>query len=97
MLTKWEVGITATNVRFETVPLWVQIWGAPFDMRSPKVAEEEGKRLGKVLDVEKRRYNDSQNFFMRVKVDIPVVKAIRRGAFLAGSDGLRHWVDLKYE
>lgn len=43
-----------------------------------------------VLDVEKRRYNDSQNLFMRVNVDIPIAKAIRRGAFLAGSDGLRH-------
>lgn len=76
MLTKWEVGMTAVNVRFETVPLWVQIWGAPFDMRSPKVAEEVGKRLGKVLDVEKRQYNDSHNFFICVKVDILVAKAI---------------------
>ena len=66
-------------------------------MRSPKVAEEVGKRLGKVLEAEKRRYTNSQNLFMRVKVDIPVAKAIRKGAFLAGSDGLRHWVDLKYE
>ncbi|KAL0012666.1 hypothetical protein SO802_007774 [Lithocarpus litseifolius] len=97
LLTKWEVGMTATNVRFESVPLWVQIWGAPFDMRTPKVAKEIGERLGKVLEVEERRYNNSQNFFMRVKVEIPVAKAIRRGAFLAGSDGLRHWVDLKYE
>ena len=49
------------------------------------------------MDVEKRRYNDSQNLFVRVNVDIPIAKAIRREAFLAGSDGLRHWVDLKYE
>nr|XP_023871441.1 uncharacterized protein LOC111984040 [Quercus suber] len=30
MLTRWEVGMTAANVIFETVPMWVQIWGAPF-------------------------------------------------------------------
>lgn len=34
---------------------------------------------------------------MRVKVAIPIVKPIRRGAFLAGSDGKSHWVAFKYE
>lgn len=30
----------AKNVKFESVPFWVQIWGAPFDMVSPKVVME---------------------------------------------------------
>ena len=55
------------NVKFDSVSIWVQIWGAPFDMRSFRVAEEVGNRLGMVLEVEKRRNNDRQNFFMRVK------------------------------
>ena len=97
LLTRWKSGMTAANVKFDSVPLWVQIWGAPFDMRSSRVAEEVGNRLGKVLEVEKRRTNDSQNFFMRVKVAIPLDKEIRRGAFLAGSDGEKHWVHFKYE
>ena len=49
------------NVKFDSVSIWVQIWGAPFDVRSL------GNRLGKVLEVEKQRNNDRQNFFMRVK------------------------------
>ncbi|KAK7853578.1 uncharacterized protein CFP56_035475 [Quercus suber] len=97
LLTRWKSGMTATNVKFDSVPLWVQIWGAPFDMRSYRVAAEVGNRLGKVLEVEKRRTNDSQNFFMRVKIAIPLDKEIRRGAFLAGSDGEKHWVHFKYE
>lgn len=42
------------NVRFKSLPLWVQIWDAPFDMVSPKVAVKVGSRLGVVVEVEKR-------------------------------------------
>ena len=55
MLQRWKKGMTAENVRFESVALWIQIWGAPFDMVSPKVATEVGSRLGEVEEVEKRR------------------------------------------
>lgn len=43
--------MTAANVKFDSVALWVQIWGAPFDMSSPKVAAEIGGRLGEVVEV----------------------------------------------
>ena len=89
--------MTAANVKFESVSLWLQIWGAPFDMVSPKVATEVGSRLGVVEEVEKRRRQDSQSLFMRVKVALPISKPIRRGGFLAGSDGQRTWVTFKYE
>ena len=38
----------AKNVQFDTISLWVQIWGAPFDMVCPKMVEEVGNRLGVV-------------------------------------------------
>lgn len=47
--------MTTKNVKFELVSLWFQIWGAPFDMVSPKVAAEVGRRLGVVEEVEKRQ------------------------------------------
>ncbi|XP_065619740.1 uncharacterized protein At4g02000-like [Quercus suber] len=97
LLTRWKSGMTVTNVRFDSVSLWVQRWGAPFDIRTARVAEEVGNQLGRVLEVEKRRNIDGHNFFMRVKVAIPLEKKIRRGAFLARSDGKKFWVDLKYE
>lgn len=34
---------------------------------------------------------------MRVRVALPIAKPIRRGAFIAGSDGVRTWVKFKYE
>ena len=77
LLTRWESGMMTVNVKFDSVLLWVQIWGASFDMRSSRVAEEVGNWLGKVLEVEKWRTNDSQNFFMRVKIAIPLDKEIQ--------------------
>ena len=59
-------------------------------MRSSQVAKKVGNQLGKVLKVEKRHNYDSQNFFMRVKGVVPLEKEIRRGAFLARSDGEKH-------
>lgn len=76
MLRKWQLGITAKNVRFNSVSLWVQIWDAPFDMVSPTIATEIGSRMGVVEEVEKRRRQDGQNLFMRVKVVIPIAKPV---------------------
>ena len=55
MLCRWPKDMTAKNVKFEPVSLWFQIWGAQFDMISPKVATEVGRRLGVVEEVEKRQ------------------------------------------
>ena len=97
LLTPWKIGMTADNVKFDSVALWIQIWGAPFHLVSPKVAEAIGSKLGMVVDVDKKQKQGGQSFFMRVKVEVPLAKPIRRGAFLAGSEGTTHWVNLKYE
>ncbi|XP_023915649.2 uncharacterized protein LOC112027205 [Quercus suber] len=97
MLRRWQPGMTAANVKLDSIALWIQIWDAPFDMISPIVAAEIGNRLGKVVEVEKRRTQDIQNFFMRVKVELLTSKPIRRGAFIGGSEGVRSWVTFKYE
>ena len=66
-------------------------------MSSPKVAFKNGRRLGEVVEVEKRRGLESQNLFMRVKVALPLSKPLQRGGFIGGSDGQRSLVDYKYE
>lgn len=66
-------------------------------MVSPQVAREVGNRLGVVEDVERRRKQDDQNFFMRVRVALSLEKPLRRGSFIAGLDGVRSWVTFKYE
>ena len=89
--------MSAKNVVMEHASLWVQIWGVPFDMMSPTVATEVGKKMGVVEDVERQRRTDDHNLFLRVQVAFPISKPLRRGGFLMGSNGKRHWVTYKYE
>ena len=56
-----------------------------------------GSKLGSVVEEEKKQKLEGQSYFMRVKVAVPLAKSIRRGAFLADSEGTRHWVTFKYE
>ena len=64
-------------------------------MASPQVSREVGNRLGVLEDVERRRKQDEQNLFMRVRVVLPLEKSLQRGGFIAGSDGVRSWVTFK--
>ncbi|KAK7822384.1 hypothetical protein CFP56_036531 [Quercus suber] len=89
--------MTVGNIKMENVSLWILIWGAPFDMVSPQEAKEVGSRLGVVKEVEWKQRKDDFNYFMRVKVLLPISKPLRRGVFLADSDGKHTWVKFKYE
>ena len=51
LLQRWQKGMTVRNIRLEHAFLWIQIWGAPFDMVSPQVAREVGNRIGRVEEV----------------------------------------------
>ena len=73
------------------------IWGALFDMISPQVAKQVGGRLGEVEEVEWKKRKDDVNFFMQVRVALPISRPIRRGGFITGTDGERYWLDFKYE
>ena len=42
LLRRWEAGMTVKNVRFDSLPIWIQIWNAPFVMVCSQVAEEMG-------------------------------------------------------
>ena len=90
MLQRWKKGMTVGNIKMVTVSLWVQIWGAPFDMISPQVAKEVGGRLGVVEEVEWKKRKDDVNFFMQVRVALPISKPLRRGGYIAGIDGNRN-------
>ncbi|XP_050242020.1 uncharacterized protein LOC126690971 [Quercus robur] len=97
LLKRWKKGMTMGNIQLDSASLWVQIWDAPFDMISSQVAREVGSRLGTVEEVERRHRKDDINMFMRVRVALPIAKPLRRGGFIAGSNGVKTWLSFKYE
>ena len=58
---------------------------------------EVGGRLGEVVEVERRRTKDDPSCFMIVKVALSIPKPLRRGGFLASTDGACSWVTFKYK
>lgn len=78
-------------------PFGFKSGGAPFDMVSPQVATEVDNKMGNAEEVEQRRRQDTPNLFMRVHVALPISKPLRRGGFIADSEGVRTWVKFKYE
>lgn len=64
-------------------------------MGCSQVTEKVGQRLGRIVEVERRRGHIVQN--LRVKVAIPLEKPLRRGGYLLDSGGQRVWVKFRYE
>lgn len=97
VLKKWQKGMTAQNITFPTISLWVQVWGLPFELMNEETGKEIGGGLGKVLQVDAKAFHSEQARFLRVRVDIPLDKPLRRGAPVVSPEGDRAWVAFKYE
>uniref|UniRef100_A0A7N2R5N8 DUF4283 domain-containing protein n=1 Tax=Quercus lobata TaxID=97700 RepID=A0A7N2R5N8_QUELO len=86
-LRRWERGMTATSVRFISMPMWVQIWSLPFDLLLEEVGKEIGSGLGEVLGVDLKAFSSDQTRFIRVRVESPLDKPLRRGGVVASLKG----------
>ena len=62
-----------------------------------EVGKEIGNKLGHFIEVDKRSWQEDQAKFMRVRVDIPIEKPLRRGGHVANTERERVWVTFKYE
>ena len=52
LLKRWERGMTAFTVDFKVVPIWVQVWGLPFDLINEEVGKDINGGIGRVLEVD---------------------------------------------
>ena len=48
--------MTANSVTFLAIPIWVQVWGLPFDLMNGEAGWEIGKGLGHVVEVDKKTF-----------------------------------------
>lgn len=54
-----------------------------------KKGREIGNRVGQTIEVDKQSWQDNQARFMRIKVDLPIDKPLRRGGHIANAEGKR--------
>nr|POF18918.1 uncharacterized protein CFP56_29741 [Quercus suber] len=89
--------MTATFVRFNSIPMWVQVWGLPFDLLFEAVGRDIGNGQGKVVEVDLKAFSFDQAYFLRVRVELPLEKPLRRGGVVASPEGDKVCIGFKYE
>ncbi|KAL0002837.1 hypothetical protein SO802_016618 [Lithocarpus litseifolius] len=97
LLCRWRRGLSSANLVFTHAPFWVQVWGLPFEHMNEEAGREIGGKIGRVIEVDKRSWQADQAKFIRVRIDLPIEKPLRRGGYVTNMDGERCWVSFKYE
>ena len=97
LLRKWSSGMTSINTKFTHAPFWIQVWGVPFDLMAEEVGKAIGKKVGHFLQINKRTWTGDNANFLRIRVEVPLDKPLRRGGYVLSPEGHRVWVHYKYE
>jgi len=97
LLRRWEKGMTAFSVNFLYIPIWVQVWGLPFNLINEEAGRDIGSGIGRVVNVDCKAISSDQARFLRVRLEMPSDKSIRGGASVLSPKGDRVWVAFQYE
>ena len=97
LLCRWKKGLTFENIKFTHSPFWVQLWGLPFELMTDVVGCDIGNNMGRFIELDKRANQFDQVKFLRIRVELPVDKPLRRGGNVVGMEGDKYWVHFKYE
>ncbi|XP_030931302.1 uncharacterized protein At4g02000-like [Quercus lobata] len=97
LLKRWEEGMTTFIVEFNIVPIWVQVWGLPFDLINEKARKDIGGGIGRVLEMDCKAIAADQACFLQIRVELPLDKPIQRGALVLSPKGVRVQIAFQYE
>lgn len=89
--------MTAFSVNFLNIPVWVQVWGLPFDLINEEGGKDIGSGIGRVVDVDCKAISSNQARFVPIRVEMPLDKPIRRRAPVISPKGDKVWVAFQYE
>ena len=97
LLCRWKKGLTSENITFIHSSFWVQLWGLPFELMTEVVGRDIGNSMGRFIELDKQANQFDQAKFLRIRVELPVDKPLRRGGNVVGMEGDKYWVHFKYE
>lgn len=64
---------------------------------SEEVGRELNNKLGRYIELDKRSWLSKQAKFIRIHVDLPIDKPLRKGGNIVNAEGEKLWVSFKYE
>ena len=97
LLCRWKKGLIIKNIVFTHSPFWVQLWGLPFELMSEEVGQDIGRSLGRLIEVDKWACQLDPAKFMRIRVDLPIDKPLRRGGHVVSKDGEKFWIHFRFQ
>ena len=89
--------MTTNSITFTVLPIWVQVWGLPFDLISEEAARDIGRGLGQVVEIDHKAFTSEQARFIRIRVEIAIDKPLRRGGFVVNPKGDKVRIGFRYE
>ena len=87
----------ARTVTFNSIPLWVQVWRLPFDLISEEATKDIGEGPGTIVEIDNKVFSSEHAHFVRVRVEIPLDKPLRRSGVVANPEGDMVRIGFKYE
>ena len=99
VLKDYDAAPRPSEMRFESVDVWVRVEDLPLDRRSREFGEALGNWLGKIVRVDVEKDGFAKGSELRFKVKLPVFEPLVRGFYLKKSedDLEKTWFDFKYE
>ena len=90
--------MTTFSVNFLHIPIWVEVWGLPSVFINEEAGRDIGSGIGRVVVVDDcKAITSDQARFLRIRVEMPLDKPIRRGAPVISPEVDRVWVAFQYE
>lgn len=84
-------------VTFTHQPFWIQVWGLPFDLITEEAESDIGSGIRKLVEVDCKAFQTEQSRFLRIHVEVPLDKPLRRGGPVISPEGDEVRVAFKYE
>ena len=97
VLCRWEKGLITQTVSFMHIPLWVQVWGFPFDLLIEATAQDIDKGLGTIITVDNITFNSNQAHFLHIRVEVPLTQTLRCGGPIVHPEGDHSFIAFRYE
>ncbi|KAF5474654.1 hypothetical protein F2P56_006537 [Juglans regia] len=96
VLKAFEAFTQPNEWKFESELFWIQIHNLPMICMTKEKGNVIGKSLGRLMKVDVPNDGIGWGEFLRVRVEIPLKRAVVRGRWLM-VNGHKVWVDIKYE
>jgi hypothetical protein len=96
MVHLWDRQINPSNLDFQHVPTWIQIWGLPIHCKTVNMGKHLGAKLGKVEEAALYDYPQKARI-VKIKVCLDLKEPIRPGMFIGNTKDGINWVDFRYE